>query len=82
MSTALYRALKSVGVDDALAQEAAQSVIGTDRETLLATKQDIADLKIAMADLQATLIKWNVGALAFLTVIYAAIAAALRFVRP
>jgi len=35
-----------------------------------------------VAELRADLLKWNLGAMATLTVIYSAIAAALRFVRP
>lgn len=38
-----------------------------------ATKADIADLKIAMAHMKVELIKWNVGAMAVLTAILAAI---------
>ena len=41
-----------------------------------------AEVKVAIAELRADLLKWNLGAMATLTVIYSAIAAALRFVRP
>jgi hypothetical protein len=115
MSDALYRALKSAGVEDQLAHEAAQSVVTAEGAEALATKSDvaewraatkaeiaesraatkteiaelraatktdIAEVRIAIADLRSELLKWNTGAMAMLTVIYSAINAALRLVRP
>jgi hypothetical protein len=41
-----------------------------------------ADTKVAIAELRAGLLKWNVGAMATLTVIYSGINAALRFLGP
>jgi hypothetical protein len=51
-------------------------------ELRAATKTDIAEVKIAIADLRSELLKWNIGAMAILTIIYSAINAALRFVKP
>ncbi len=51
-------------------------------ELRVATKTDIAEVRIAIADLHAELLKWNIGAMTILTVIYSAINAALRFVKP
>ena len=66
MVTELYEALRSVGLDEAMAKAAARSVLPKEARTDLATKTDLAELK-------ADLIKWNVGALAVLTAIFAAI---------
>ena len=73
MVTELYDALRKVGVDEQLARDAARAVLGYEVRTDLATKADIAELKIAMADMRAELIKWNVGAMAALTAIFTAI---------
>jgi len=84
MVTELYDALRKAGVDEQLARNAARAVLGSEARTDLATKADlaelgaatkadIADLKIAMADMKVELIKWNVGAMAVLTAILAAI---------
>ena len=67
MVTELYDALRKAGVDDQLAKDAARAVLAVDARTDLATKADLAELK-------AELIKWNVGAMAVLTAIFAAIA--------
>lgn len=66
MVTELYDALRKAGVDDQLAKDAARAVLAVDARTDLATKTDLAELK-------AELIKWNVGAMAVLTGIFAAI---------
>ena len=66
MVTELYEALRKAGVDDQLAKDAARAVLAVDARTDLATKADLAELK-------AELIKWNVGAMAVLTAIFAAI---------
>jgi hypothetical protein len=86
MVTELYRALKAAGVEDGLAQDAARSVVGIEHIPTLATKADVDALRLAvkadLSDLKADLIKWNVGAMAMLTLIYSAIGTALRFIRP
>lgn len=66
MVSELYDALRKAGVDEQLARDAARAVLGTDARTDLATKPDLAELKVE-------LIKWNVGAMALLSAIYAAI---------
>ena len=88
MVTELYDALRKAGVDERLARDAARSVLGTDARTDLATKADIAELRLAtkadiaelrlatkadLAELKVEMIKWNVGAMAVLTAIFAAI---------
>jgi len=62
----LYFALRKAGVDEQMAKHAARAALGADPRTDLATKAALADLKIA-------LIKWNVGAMAVMTAIFAAI---------
>ena len=66
MVTELYEALRKVGVDEQMARDAARAVLAIDARADLATKADLSDLK-------ADLIKWNVGAMAALTAIFAAI---------
>ena len=84
MVAELYDALRKAGVDEQLAREAAQAVPPAEAMTDLATKadiaatrSDIAELRAAtradIAELKAELIKWNVGAMAALTAIFAAI---------
>lgn len=77
MVTELYDALRKAGVDEQLARDAARAVLGYDARTDLATKADLAELRAAtkadIAELRAELIKWNVGAMAVLTAIFAAI---------
>ena len=67
MVTELYDALRKAGVDEQLARDAARAVLGNAAKTDLATKTDIAELEVR-------LIKWNVGAMAALTAIFATIA--------
>ena len=73
----LYDALRKAGVDEQLAKDAARAVLGSDVRTDLATKADLMalriELKADMAEMKAELIKWNVGAMAVLTAIFAAI---------
>ena len=66
MVTELYDALRKAGVDEQLARDAARAVLGYDARNDLATKADIAELEVR-------LIKWNVGAIAVMTAIFAAI---------
>ncbi len=84
MVTEIYDALKKAGVDEDLARAAAKAVVGAEEKDKLATKADLAELKLAtladitelrreMALLKAELIQWNVGAMAVLTGIFAAI---------
>lgn len=62
-----YDALRKAGVEEELARAAAKAVIGVEgKNNTLATRADLAELK-------ADLIKWNVGAMAVLTAIFAAI---------
>lgn len=68
--TEIYDALKKAGVDEDLARAAAKAVIGAEEKEQLVTK---ADLRAELAELQAELIKWNVGAMMALTAIFAAI---------
>lgn len=69
----LYDALKKLGLDDEMARAAAKAVVGAEDKSQLATKSDIADLKIAIADLKADLTWRTVGALVALTAIFSAI---------
>ena len=81
MVTELYEALRHAGVNEQLAKDAACAVLPADTRTDLATKADLTelrlgtknDLRVAIAELRAELIKWNVGAMAVLTAIFAAI---------
>lgn len=77
MVTELYDALRQAGVDETSARHAAEAVIGVAQGSTLATKGDLlaemADLRVELADLRVELIKWNVGAMAALTAIFAAI---------
>jgi len=84
----LYDALRKAGVDEQLARDAARAVLGAEARAELATKADVAELRLAtkadlaelrlatkadLAELKADVIKWNVGAMAVLTAIFAAI---------
>ena len=66
MVSELYEALRKAGVEEAVAASAARAVLAADARTDLVTKADLAEMK-------ADLIKWNVGAMAVLTGIFAAI---------
>lgn len=70
MVTELYDALRKAGVDETSARQAAEAVLGAKHGSELVTK---ADLRAEIADLRTELIKWNVGAMAVLTAIFAAI---------
>ena len=70
MVAELYDALRKAGVDEQLARDAARAVLGTEARTDLVTK---ADLAAGLAELKADVIKWNVGAMAVLMTIVAAI---------
>jgi hypothetical protein len=72
MVSELYDALRQAGVDDQLARDAARAVLGVEARTELATKTDLAELKALLAEWKADVIKWNVGAMAVLTAIFAA----------
>jgi len=75
MVAELYDALRKAGVDEQLAKDAAGAVLPADARIELATKADLADLvsRADLAELKVELIKWNVGAMAVLTGIFAAI---------
>lgn len=73
----LYDALLKAGVDERLAKSAASAVMPASALEQLATKRDLAEvvaqLKTLIAELRSELIMWNVGAMAVLTAIFAAI---------
>ncbi len=73
MVAELYDALRKAGVDEQLSKEAARAVLPADAINDLATKIDLALLRTELAELKADLIRWNVGAIAVLTAIFAAI---------
>lgn len=77
MVTELYDALRKAGVDETSARQASEAVIGVAQGSTLVTKGDLrlemADLHAELGDLRVELIKWNVGAMAVLTAIFAAI---------
>jgi translation initiation factor IF-2 len=84
MVAELYDALRKAGVDQQLAQRAACAVLPADVRMDLATKSDLlalradvsgdlSDMKRELSELKVELIKWNVGAMAVLTAIFAAI---------
>jgi hypothetical protein len=62
----LYDALRTAGVPDDKAMAAAAAVVGADGKSELATKADLSEL-------EARLIKWNVGATIAMTAVFAAI---------
>lgn len=77
MVSELYDALRQAGVEEHLAREAARAVMPAESTPSLALKSDLAelraDVKADLAELKADVIKWNVGAMAVLTAIFAAI---------
>ena len=77
MVSELYDALRKAGVEDAVARSAAESVLGKGAGTELVTKADLraelAELRTLIADMESRVIKWNVGAMAVLTAIMAAL---------
>lgn len=82
MVAEVYDAFIKAGVEPALAQSAAHAVIGSERLSDLATKQDLvllrADLLRSMADMQASLIKWQVSLMVVMTGLFTAIVAFLK----
>ena len=75
MVAELYDALRKAGVDEQLTKDAGGAVLPADARIELATKADLANLatRADLAELKVELIKWNVGAMAVLTGIFAAI---------
>jgi hypothetical protein len=79
MVAELYDALRKAGIDEQLAKDAARAVLPADADIELATKADLADLVTRadlaadLAELRVELIKWNVGTMAVMTGIFAAI---------
>ena len=55
----LYNALRSAGVDDALARSAADHVLSVEDAKHLATKADVAEVKAALGELKADL-TWRI----------------------
>jgi hypothetical protein len=70
MVAEIYDALRKAGVDEPTARSAAVAVMSAAQGSTLVTK---ADLRAEVAELRAELIKGNVGAMAVLTAIFAAI---------
>jgi hypothetical protein len=66
MVAELYDALRKAGVDEQRARDAACAVLGVEAKGELVTKSDLAEM-------EARVIKWNVGAMAMMTAIFAAI---------
>jgi hypothetical protein len=64
----LYRVLVKAGASEAEAEEAAR--LDTSE---LATKADLAELRLAVVELKAELIKWNVGTMLALAAIFGAL---------
>ncbi len=79
MVAELYDALRKAGIDEQLAKDAACAVLAADDRIDLATRADLLALKdvvaskTELAELKVELIKWNVGAMAVLTGVFAAI---------
>lgn len=88
MIAEIYDVLRQAGVDERLAKDAASAVMGSERMTDLVTKREFdllrtevkaefaqvrAEMKTDIAELKAALIKWNLGAMAVLTSLVAAI---------
>lgn len=84
MVAELYDALRKAGVDQQLAQRAACAVLPADVRMDLVTKSDLlalradvsgdlSEMKRQLSEMKVELIKWNVGAMAVLTAIFAAI---------
>ncbi|HET9193633.1 MAG TPA: hypothetical protein VFO21_12175 [Vicinamibacterales bacterium] len=84
MVAELYDALRKAGVDQQLAQRAACAVLPADVRMDLVTKSDLlalradvsgdlSEVKRQLSEMKVELIKWNVGAMAVLTAIFAAI---------
>ena len=70
MVAALYDALQKAEVDEQAARDAARAVLGAEARADPVTN---ADLAAGLAELEADVIKWNVGAMAVLTAAFAAI---------
>jgi len=85
MVVELYEALKRAGIDDTAARDAARAVLGVEQRADLATKADVAALGLAtkaeLADMESRLTWKVVTLLGYVTVIYTAINAALRFIK-
>jgi hypothetical protein len=73
----LYDALKTAGVPDDQAKAAAGAIVGRSTQSGLATKSDLSQLesllKADMSELEARLIKWNVGMIINMTSVFAGI---------
>ena len=80
MVAELYDALRQAGVEQELARRAASAVLAVDermdlatKSDLLALKSDLAEMRAEISEMKVELIKWNVGAMAVLTAIFAAL---------
>jgi len=66
MVAEVYEVLRALGASEEQAKAAARAVLAADARTDLVTKADLAGA-------ESRIIKWNVGAMAVLTAIFAAI---------
>lgn len=74
----LYEALRKAGINETLAREAASAVLATNALDEVAMKCELSELRLGiradLAEFKADMIKWNVGTMALLTAMCAAIA--------
>jgi len=84
MVSELFNALTAAGVEKDVAQKAAESVFSIENADKFATKADLTRLEFLMtqkfsdvdtklSQLEARLIKWNVGAIIAMTAVFASI---------
>lgn len=76
-SIALYETLKQAGFEDLTARAAAEMLLTSADKDNLATKQDIGDVKLAIAELKTTLIVWGFVAIFSALGVYSAIMIAI-----
>jgi hypothetical protein len=74
----LYDALRAAGVEDDLARAAAKSVISIQDREHLATKADIADLRVLIAETKTEIIRWNVITMGFMTALFSGLITLLK----
>jgi hypothetical protein len=76
----LYEILTKAGIEPDLARRATEIIVTQDEKAQLATKEDIADLKLAFSQLKADIaerlndqMKWQMGLMVAMTAIFSAI---------
>jgi hypothetical protein len=73
----LYYVLRAAGVEDDKARAAAAAVLDTGARAELATKTDVAEFRQAtkayLHEMEARIIKWNVGAIIAMPAVFVAI---------